>query len=431
MTACLFRDVLLVPTAPDGGPPVHGWLLTEGNRIAALGPGEPPRVAADRIIPGRDRALVPGLVNAHAHSHSSLTRGSAEGLPLEGWLRLLEAEQARLTEAEAHAAALATYCEMLLGGITAVVDMCLFPAAALRAAQAVGIRAVVVPYVADSKPFTPSLEATARLLAEGGGAGGRVRVWVGLHDLESCSDDQVRAGAALAARHGVGLHLHSSETEVSVGRTLARTGRRPVAHLAHLGALGPHTLLAHGVWVDQADRAALAASGARVVHCPAANCKLGSGIAPVPELLAAGIPVALGTDGAKANNGLDPFETMKLASLLQKGSRRDPALLPPAQLLDMGTFQGARALDLPAGALAPGLLADLTLVRLDRFHLQPATAGTIVTNLVHAARGSDVDLVMVDGRIVVEAGRVQTVDAEAIRRRADQIGRSLLGQDER
>jgi len=422
----LFQDVVLVPGAPDGGRPQVGWLLTSGNGIAALGPGDPPAEPVERVVQGRERALIPGLVNAHAHSHSSLTRGSAEGLPLEGWLRVIEAEQSRLTEEQAYVAALATYCEMLLSGTTTVVDMCLFPVAAMRAAREVGIRAVVAPYVADTKGFTPKLTLTERLLEEGGSTEDRVRVWVGLHDLESCSDEQVRIGAALAARYGVGLHLHCSETRFSVERTLRRTGRRPVEHLAHLGALGNRTLLAHCVWVDEADRARLAAANAEVVHCPQANLKLGSGIAPIPELLAAGATVALGTDGAKANNSLDMFEVMKFASLIQKGARHDPAALPSAQVLAMATQSGAKALGLPAGVLAPGMRADLTMVRLDRFHLQPASPDTIVTNLVHAARGSDVDMVMVDGKIVVENGVVRTVDADAIRARAAVIGASLL-----
>lgn len=425
-TRTLIRDALLVPAGTEDARPFAGWLLVEENRIAALGPGEPPGDRVDRVIDGRDRALIPGLVNAHAHSHSSLTRGSAEGLPLEGWLRVIEAEQARLTEEQAHVAALATYCEALLSGTTLIVDMCLFPVAAVRAAREAGIRAVVVPYVADAKPFTPTLAATERLLAEGPADGDRVTVWVGLHDLESCSDVQVRAGADLAARHGVGLHLHCAETRAAAARTVARTGRRPVAHLAHLGALTSRTLLAHCVWLEEDERRALGAAGAHVAHCPHANLKLGSGIAPVPELAAAGANVALGTDGAKANNSLDMFEVMKLASLLHKGVSLDPAVLPPARVLAMAARCGARALGVAAGGLAPGMLADLTLVRLDRFHLQPATPETIVTNLVHAARGSDVDLVMVDGRVVVEGGAVRTVDAATVRSRAAAIGHSLL-----
>jgi 5-methylthioadenosine/S-adenosylhomocysteine deaminase len=423
----LIRDALVVPGTTDGAAPYRGWLLVEGRRIAALGPGDPPAGGADRVVDAAERAVIPGLVNAHAHSHSSLTRGSAEGLVLEAWLRAIEAEQSRLTEAQAYAAALATYCEALLGGTTTIVDMCLFPGAALRAAREAGIRAVVVPYVADSKPFTPTLAATEALLAaQRGGAEDPARVWVGLHDVGSCSDAQVRAGAALAARHGVGLHLHCAESRVSVTKTRARTGRSPVAHQAALGALTDRTLLAHCVWLDHADRRQLKAAGAHVAHCPHANLKLGSGIAPVPELLAEGINVALGTDGAKANNGLDMFEVMKFASLIHKGVRHDPAVLPPPRVFAMGTRHGALALGIPAGELRPGALADLALVRLDRFHLQPATAETILTNLIHAARGSDVDLVMVDGRILVESGDVCTVDAAAVRARAGAIGASLL-----
>jgi 5-methylthioadenosine/S-adenosylhomocysteine deaminase len=439
----LIRDALLVPNTPECPQPFHGWLLVQGKHIAAMGPGDPPDLPADRIIDGRERALIPGLVNAHAHSHSSLTRGSAEGLPLEAWLRVIEAEQARLTEEQAHIAALATYCEALLSGTTLIVDMCLFPEAAVRAAREVGIRAVVVPYVADSKPFTPTLAVTERLLnavhlgaqipnQERGtrneelvGSDG-VSVWVGLHDLESCSDLQVQAGAALAGRFGVGLHLHCAETRLSVAKTLERTGRRPVAHLAWLGGLTPGTLLAHCVWVDEVDQRILAAAGAHIVHCPHANLKLGSGIAPVPGLLAEGVNIALGTDGAKANNTLDMFEVMKLASLIHKGVHADPKLLSPATVLAMATRHGAHALGIPAGVLSLGKLADLALVRLDRFHLQPAVPETILTNLVHAARGSDVDLVMVNGHVVVESGTICAVDAASIRSRTSVIGQALL-----
>jgi 5-methylthioadenosine/S-adenosylhomocysteine deaminase len=422
----LIRDALLVP---GGSSAFWGWLLVRGNRIAALGPGDPPaeagRTAGLEVVDGRDRALIPGLANIHAHSHSSLTRGSAEGLPLNEWLRAIEAEQARLTEEQAYYAALGTYCEALLSGTTLIMDMCLFPEAALAAAREVGIRAVIAPYVADTKSFTPTLERTERLLALGPQAGGRLRVWVGLHDLESCSDERIREGAALATRYGAGLHLHCAETRALVEKTLDRTGERPVTHLQHLAALGPRTLLAHGVWLDGAEQALMAQSGSHLAHCPHANLKLGSGFAPVPELLAAGANVGLATDGAKANNRLDMFDVMKFASLIHKGTHLDPALLPAAEVLDMATRRGATALAAAAGVLAPGSLADLCLVRLDRFHMQPARPETIVTNLVHAARGSDVDWVMVDGRVVVAGSRLQKVDESWVRGRLAEAVQAL------
>jgi 5-methylthioadenosine/S-adenosylhomocysteine deaminase len=170
----------------------------------------------------------------------------------------------------------------------------------------------------------------------------RIGIWVGLHDLESCSDDCVREGAELARAHRTGLHLHCSETRFSVERTTARVGRTPVAHLAELGALTDRTLLAHCVWVSREDRALLARAGAHVAHCPHANLKLGSGVAPVPELCRIGVNVALATDGAKANNRLDMFDVMKFASLLHKGVTGDPSLLPAGRVLDMATRCGPR-----------------------------------------------------------------------------------------
>ena len=183
------------------------------------------------VIEGKGAALIPGFVNTHAHSHSSLTRGSAEGLPLEGWLTVIEREQAQLSDEQAYVGALATYAEALLSGTTTIVDMCIRPEPALKAARDIGIRAVIVPYVADTKPFAPSLERNARMLEGARDPDDRVQVWVGLHDLESCSDASVREGAELARAHGTGLHLHCSETRFSVERTQSRVGRTPVAQL--------------------------------------------------------------------------------------------------------------------------------------------------------------------------------------------------------
>ncbi len=422
----LIHDALIVSGSEEDERPFFGWVRVEGERIAAVGHGSPPvEQSAGRVVDGARHALIPGLVNAHAHSHSSLTRGSAEGLPLAEWLRLIEREQAQLTDEQAYAGALSTYCEALLSGTTLIVDMCLRPQPALEAAREIGIRAVIVPYVADTKPFTPSLRDVEPLFAATQ-RGQRVRVCCGLHDLESCSDDQIRRGAALAEHYDVGLHLHCSETRQSVQKTLQRTGRRPVAHLDQLGALGPGTMLAHCVWVDGEERRLLADRGAHVVHNPHANLKLGSGIAPVPALLDAGVNVAAGTDGAKANNNLDMFDVMKFASLIHKGVHQNPRLVPPEAVLAIATRHGARAAGVDSGAIAPGMLADLTLVNLDRFHLQPVTADTIATNLVHAARGADVDTVIVGGRILVEDGVVQSVDGDAALAAAEKAGRELL-----
>jgi len=414
----LIRDALVVTEAP-----FRGWVSIEGNRIFQVGRGEPPK--SENIIDARGGALIAGLINTHAHSHSSLTRGSAEGMALEAWIGAVIREQRRLTPEQAYVGALATYAEALLSGTTTILDMCLFPEEALRAAEEIGIRALIAPYVADTMPFAPRLDRTAALLRKA-----KNKVWVGLHDLETCSDEQIRAGVELALENGSGVHLHCAESKGWTERTRSRTGRSPFEQLEHLGVFKARTHLAHCVWASESDRRLLAERSASVAHCPHANLKLGSGIAPVPAMRAAGVRVALATDGAKANNRLDMFDVMKFASLLHKGVGLDPELLSPWQILDMATAQGAAALHIESGHIKPGQLADLTLIATDRFHLQPAEPQTIVTNLVHAARGSDVDMVIVDGRVVVERGRLATLDQDEVLARHAQTGRSLLASAE-
>ncbi len=411
----LVRDALVVPADAAATPPFFGWVAVAGERISAVGPGSAPATFhAGRIVDGTGCALVPGFVNTHAHSHSSLTRGSAEGLALADWIAMIEREQALLSDDDAYVAALATYGELLLSGTTTVLDMCLRPESALRAAREIGIRAIVAPYVLDGRAFAPTLADVARLLERNRAPGDRTAVWVGLHDLESCADETIREGAALARRFGTGIHLHCAESRGNVVRTRGRTGASPIAHLDALGALGPTTVLAHCVWADTEDIALLAARGTGVAHCPHANLKLGSGIAPVPAMRAAGVRVSLATDGAKANNRLDLFDVMKFASLLHKGAALDPRVLAPGDVIAMATRDGAAALGLEAGEITVGKLADLALVDLRCFHLQPAIPEAITTNLVHAARGSDVRTAIVSGEVVVEGGRLVHVDESAV-----------------
>jgi 5-methylthioadenosine/S-adenosylhomocysteine deaminase len=420
----VIRNALIL-AEPASAQPFFGQVEIANGLIATVVAGEH-RSDADEVIDAEGCALLPGFVNTHAHSHSSLTRGSAEGVALDQWLAVIEQEQSRLTEQQLYIGALATYAEALLSGTTAIMDMCLFPRTAYRAARDIGIRAVIAPYVADTKPFTPTLAQTEILLDQAAADDGRVRAFVGLHDLESCSDDQIRAGVALARRYATGLHLHCSETERQVERTRSRTGRTPVAQLAALEALGNRTVLAHCVWVDDDDRRLLAESGTHVAHCPHANLKLGSGIAPVADLHRRGVNVTLATDGAKANNRLDPFDVMKFASLLQKGVLRDPAVLPPGQILDMATRCGAAALGIAAGAVTPGLAADLILVRLDAFHTQPMLPEAASTNLVHAARGSDVALTMVAGEMLTRGGRLVSDRWASLAEDARKVGLDLI-----
>jgi 5-methylthioadenosine/S-adenosylhomocysteine deaminase len=394
-----------------GQAPFHGWVSVAGNRIDAVGSEQAPAAPDfERVIDAQGAPLIPGLINAHAHSQSTLTRGSAEGLPLDEWLPIIFEEMRRLTDEQAYCAALLTYAEALLSGTTCIMDMCQRPQAAARAAEALGIRAVLAPYLADSMAFAPSLEENEALIRSINGRDGRVRVWVGIAGMVSSSPAQLEQALDLARRHGVGFHTHCAETMPEIERSRALTGRTPVARLDELSALGPDTVLAHCVWLSDDDRDILAARGVHIVHCPQSNLKLGSGIAPTPDYLQRGINVALGTDGAKANNRLDLFDTMKFASLVPKGLARDPRVLSSNEVFAMATSNGARALGLDCGRISPGAKADLVLLRGNALNLQPVLPQNILPNVVHAAHGGDADCVIVDGRVVVEGGKLLTID---------------------
>jgi len=300
----------------------------------------------------------------------------------------------------------------------------------------VGIRATLVPYVADESGFEffESLESNRRLLeTHRTAAGGRVRAWVGLEHLLYCTKEAFRAAADMAEEFDTGIHTHSSETIWEVEESLRRTGRRPIAELYDRGILGPRTVVAHCVWLDDQEIQLLAETGTSVAHCPCSNMKLSSGAARVGDLRAAGIAVGIGSDGEKENNNLDLLEETKFASLLQKVSTQDPASGDPWDVLLMATLEGARALGLDAitGSLEPGKRADIVTVDLRGLHTTPILHGddfNAAAHLVFSASGHDVRDVWVDGRRLVRGGRVLSVDVDAVRGRAQAAAEELFAR---
>jgi len=383
--------------------------------LAARHPDAPRRHLADRL-------LMPGLVNTH--SHSGLLRGTAEGLPVYQWLQqFIDPMHRVLRPEEAEAASWLCYAESLLCGTTTVVDMWRHMEGSARAAEGLGLRAVLVPYVAEhpDHDYFETLDANERLIrAWHGQAGGRIQVWVGLEHLLYAEQPAWSRAAAMSRDYRVGLHTHSNESPLDVEAMDRRFGLRPVQALEKVGLLDAHrVLLAHGIWLSDGEIRLLAERGVGIAHNPVSNMKLASGAAPVEALLAAGVAVGLGTDGEKENNNLDLFEEMKVASLLAKLTRLDAAALDAWSVLGMATHLGARALGLDAliGALEPGKAADLIAVRTDTPRMTPllgGAAGNLHHNLVHAVRGGDVDLTMVAGHVVVDGGRLLTADLRAL-----------------
>jgi 5-methylthioadenosine/S-adenosylhomocysteine deaminase len=431
----LIRNGIVLPMTGDRSLHDPGSVLIEGREIVAVGSvGEMDARAGDaEVVEATGHAVIPGLHNAHLHS--GLLRGTAESKSLWDWLKsYVDPAHRALTPEIAAAASLLAYTEGLRFGTTSVLDMWRYMEGSARAAEAVGIRATLAPYVADADGYDyfESIASNRRLLEEHRiSAQGRVRAWVGLEHLFYCTPDAFRAAAKLAEEFDTGLHTHSSETIWEVQESLRRHGRRPIEEFYNRGILGPRTVVAHCVWLDDREIALLAQTETSVSHCPCSNMKLASGPARVADMRAAGIPVGLGSDGEKENNNLDLIEEMKFASLLQKVSTLDPTAGDPWEVLTMATIEGARLLGLAdiTGSLEPAKRADIVTVDLRGLHTTPLLHGrdfNVAAHLVFAASGHDVRDVWVDGHRLVEKGEVRSVDAAEVRARGQAAAEELF-----
>jgi 5-methylthioadenosine/S-adenosylhomocysteine deaminase len=416
-----------------------GAVLFDTDAILAVGPpaevASHPAAAAAEVVDSAGCAVLPGLHNCHLHS--GLLRGTAESLALWEWLRsYVDPAHRALTPEIAAQASRLCYAESVLAGTTSVMDMWRFMSGSAAAAREIGLRATLVPYVADADGFDYfETTATNRLLLEevAASTSSRVRAWVGLEHLLYCSESCFAEARSLAEEFDVGIHTHSSETLWEVQESLRRWGRRPIEVMWDRGILGRKTVVAHCVWVDDREIELLARSETAVAHCPCSNMKLASGPARVGALRSRGVTVGLGTDGEKENNNLDLLEEMKFASLLQKVSTLDPATGDPWEVLRMATCDAAGALGLAerTGSLEPGKQADLIVVDLTGLHTTPLLHGAnlnVAAHLVFAASGRDVRDVWVEGHRLVERGRPLTFDPVAVRHDAQAAAEELFAR---
>ncbi|MER8865411.1 amidohydrolase [Mesorhizobium sp. M0751] len=402
-----------------------GAVLVEDGRIAAVSALAALRAAYPAVaVKKLDNAvLLPGLVNAHAHS--GFLRGTAEHLPVWDWLTLHINPMHRVLQPhEAEAASWLCYAESVLGGTTTVVDMWRFMEGSARAAEAIGNRLVAVPYVGEHPDYNyfDTLDMNEAMI-EGWHrkAGGRINVWVGLEHLFYADEAGQRRAIELARKHDTGFHTHCSEAEIEIAEFERRYGKRPMFALDDLGFFEtPRAMIAHAVWLDREEIELISKRRVSVAHNPVSNMKLASGIALVAEMLKAGVPVGIGTDGEKENNNFDMFEEMKVTSLLGKLKDLDAAAMDSWQVLRMATILGARAigLDHEIGSIEVGKRADIIAVRTDTPRMTPVFRDgpyfNFHHNLVHAVRGSDVSLTMVDGEILAEDGALRTGDLREI-----------------
>lgn len=375
-----------------------------------------PRAEAQARFPSyatvslEEHVLIPGLVNAHTHAAMSLMRGIADDLPLMRWLEehIWPAESRHVSAQFVTDGTLLACAEMLRGGITCFNDMYFFPAAALEAALAAGMRISAGMIVLDSPSAYASdpddYLAKGLALRDQWREHALVSFCLAPHAPYTVSDTTFGKVAKLAAEVDVPVHIHLHETAQEIERSLAEHGVRPLERLRRLGLLGPGLIAVHAVHLEESEIVLLAKHGASVVHCPSSNLKLASGFAPIARMAAAGINLALGTDGAASNNRLDLFSEMRLAALLAKAVAQDAEALPAHAALRAATLGGAAALGLAGriGSIAVGKAADLTAVRLSGPALSPCYDP--LSHLVYAAGREHVSDVWVAGKHLLQDG---------------------------
>lgn len=422
----LLIDGGTVVVMDDAGTVLEGGaVLVEADRISAILDRDAPRPARVAVLDATGHLVIPGLVNTHGHAAMSLLRGLADDMPLMTWLNehIFPAEAELVDPEFVYWGTLLSSIEMLKSGTTTFADMYYFRDDAARAVIDAGIRSVMGPHVIGFP--APDFASPAATLADAAEFMERYRDHPTLvpgtaaHSLYTTSLDDVRAALRLAIDHGAPFQIHTAEDPSEFATATELTGMGVVEALESIGALRPGTVLAHSIYLSDEDIERIAAGGAGVSHNPQSNLKLGiPRTAPVVELLAAGVPVGLGTDGAASNNDLDLFDEMDTAAKLHKFTNADPTALPAETVFRMATMGGARVLNLHdhVGSLEPGKRADIVLLDTRRAGLTPLY--NVYSHLVYAARGSDVSTVLVNGRVIVRDGRVLTVDEAEVMERA-------------
>jgi len=405
-----------------------GSVLIRGNRIDRVieaGP-EQESLSADRTIEGEGRLLLPGFVNAHSHLGMTIFRGYADDMELDRWLNewIWPAEE-NLTPEEVYWGSLLAITEAIRSGTTAIADMYFYMDQTARAIEESGIRGLIsYGLIAEKLDKAGREEIQAGLdLAKNwdGAANGRIRVALSPHAPYTCGDEVLKEVANKSSARGIPIHTHISETKKEVEGSYDEFGISPVERLEDLGILENQVLAAHCVHLNEKDMEKLGENEVVVAHNPSSNMKLASGAAPIKDLRERGIKVTLGTDGPGTNNDLDVFGEMRAATFLAKLSENDPTALNAASTLGLATAEGIDQFGLSdLGQIAQGKKADLIGVKREGPHWTPEY--DTVSNLVYSGKGSDVDMMMVDGNIIMEQGKVKAIDEEKVRNKVRQIG---------
>ena len=408
------------------------FVAVEGTQITYVGT-QRPQGSFEEEIDGEGGVLMPGFVNAHTHVPMTAMRGYGDGNNLQDWLHnYIFPVEARWDDRAIRCCTDLGLAEMIASGVTCIADMYGHSPAIAQEVAAAGISANLsvggVQFTDDFNPDTHNDCRVQRELTEQwhGYNDGQILVDASVHGEYTSHQQLWRWMAGYAREHGLGMHVHISETRSEHEECLARHGKTPIQVLNDYGVWDGRAIAAHCVWTTEDDWAGMAEKGVACVHNPVSNLKLGSGVAWIPAMKAAGVPIALGTDGVSSNNCTDFFGDLKIAAILHNGAGCDPLALLPIDALRMATANGGRALGRKTGVIAEGYTADLILV--DFSHLNLTPCHSVLSNLAYAAHGSDVRMNMARGRVIYKDGDFLTIDIQRVKREVADYALPLLFQ---
>jgi 5-methylthioadenosine/S-adenosylhomocysteine deaminase len=414
----------------------NGAIAVKDEKIIAVDAADDilKKYNSENIIEGKDRAVLPGLINTHTHAAMVYFRGLADDLPLKDWLEnhIWPAENKWLGPEFVSDAVELACLEMLKAGITTYNDMYFFGDSVASATKKMGMRAMIGAGIVDFPTKTGNSAedyiTNAERFINDYKNDDLISPCIAPHSAYACSPETLRKIREVSERLDTAVCIHLSETGWEVGEIVSRYGKRPVAHLDSLGLLNERLIAAHCVWLDDEEIELLAKTKAGVSHCIESNLKLASGIAPVPKMLKAGVKVSLGTDGAASNNDLNILSEMSTAAKVHKAVSSDPTILDSKTALVMATRWGADVLGLGyrIGSIKEGMLADIISINLRKPHLTPIY--DVYSHLAYSASSSDVETVMVNGRLLINGGRLVSGSEDDILNKALQWGNRIGGR---
>mgnify|MGYP005793939749 FL=1 len=409
------------------------YVAVEGTKIVSVGAVRP-QGTFDQEIDGKGNVLMPGFVNAHTHVPMTAMRGYGDGNNLQDWLNnYIFPVEARWDDRAVRSCTALGLAEMIASGVTTIADMYMHTDIIAQEVASAGISAnLCCGGVLFGDTFDPATHGDCvaqRELTEKwhNYNDGQIRIDASIHGEYTSRKELWQWMADYARDHGLGMHVHISETKAEHEACLARHGKTPIQTLDEYGVWDGRAIAAHCVWTTPEDWAIMAEKGISAIHNPISNLKLGSGIAPVPAMKKAGVNVCLGTDGVSSNNCTDFFSDLKFAAILHNGANCDPLALLPLDALKMATRDGGVALGRKTGVIEAGYEADLILV--DFSHLNLTPCHSVISNLAYAAHGSDVCMNMARGKVIYKDGDFLTIDLERVRREVADYALPLLFQN--